>query len=281
MYQKKFSVLVAVITLFALLLCACGAKEPAAPETQAPETTPAVAETPAAGLLELSGSTLTATTWSSPNGATVHLTATPAAYTKGQTAQFVIRLAEEEVKRADCQWDGTAYTASADLNGADGYSYYVVLTGADGSTAEIPVNTPTAPTDETLINMASSLESMCSIIVDSSAYEQNRLTLTGGTVVVMPPAIYNGGQPITWSAGALSLSLDGNEISRTELALPAPGSDGSYALALSQIRFDLPALEDEQQLTIDLHVTFSNGQTLSAPGGVWFFSAGSLMMAVG
>ncbi len=272
MFRKKFFVLVAVIAAFALLFTACGADN---------KDTPA-SEQSGAEVLNLASWELSATTWSSPNGATVNLTATPAGYAEGQSAAFIVRLEGEEAANMPCTYENGVYTASADLNGADGYCYYVLLTGSDGAQAEIAVNVPTDPIDESLINMASALESFCSLVVESFEFDGKWLSITGGTLQIQVPRIVNAGESITCSDVTLILDRNGEEVSRTALDMPAERSeDGSYTLAMTDIAFEVPALEDDQQLSVRLEVTLSNGQILSAAGGTWFYNAGSLLMGAG
>lgn len=66
-----------------------------------------------------------------------------------------------------------------------------------------------------------------------------------------------------------------------ELALPEPAADGGYTVMLTDASFQTPEMEDDQQLSMELAVTFSNGQALTASGGTWFYNDGSLMMSVG
>lgn len=277
MFPKKFLASVAILAALSLLFTACGSKKDDAPNT----SHDASASQNGGEVLELADWSLSASTWSSPNGATIHLSATPAGYVKGQSAVFSVRLEGEDVDSAACEWDGKQYTASLDLNGEDGYCYYVLLTGSKGETVEIPVNTPTAPTNEAFINLASSLDSHCSLVVESSNYDGSRLTITNGTIAVQPPRIADNNQAVTCTKTVLTLLVDGSETETVELAMPDLVEDGSYTLNLTDTSFQVPKLEDDQQLSIELNVTLSNGQTLSAPGGIWFYNAGSLMMSVG
>lgn len=273
--KKNVLSILALTLMLAVMLVGCGSKEAA-------ETTAAVsgttAEAPALGLKE---SKLTTSTWSSPNGATVHLTAVPVGYAEGYSANFVIRLEDNEVANVPCTWDGTHYTASAELNAADGLSYYVLMTAADGNTAEVPVNTPSAPTDEALINMAASLTSYCSVMVDNSAFEDGKLTITSGTVQVQAPKITNEGESITCKEAVLLLSLNGETLDQKALTLTAGESAGTYTQALSGISFQVPELENDQQLTLTLNVTLSNGQILSESGSSFYYNDGNVMTAVG
>lgn len=274
MFRKKILAFLAVLTVISLLFTACGSKK----DENGDDATASQSGTE---VLDLAQWDLSASTWSSPNGATIHLTATPAGYVKGQSAVFTVRLEGEEVESVPCQWDGKQYTASADLNGEDGYCYYVLMTGSTGETAEIPVNVPTAPVDKALINLASSLESSCAVVVESSSYEENWLVITRGTVNIRPPRIANNGESVTCTKAELVLRLDGQDTSRMELNIPEPADDGSYTLELTDASFQTPEMEDDQQLSLELSVTLSNGQVLTASGGTWFYNAGGLMMSVG
>lgn len=266
--------MLAMLLILALALCACGKSEPAA--TEAP-TVEAAAVIP----LSLTDWSLSASTWSSPNGATVHITATPNRYSEGQSAAFIVRLEGEEAANTPCDWDGTHYTASADLNAADGYCYYVVLTDTNGAVTEVSVNTPTDTRDEALINMEDALNAYCTIVVEQSTVENSQLILTSGDIQVQAPRITNDGNTITWESALLNLTLDGENIGKKELTLEDTDDNGFYTLTISNITFDLPEMEADQQIQLSLDVTLSNGQTLTAPGGIWYYNNEALMNAVG
>lgn len=268
MKRKHILILIALVTVFALAFTACGSDDTG--DQDNPDLP-----------LGLASWSLDATTWSSPNGATVNLTAVPNSYSKGQTAAFIVRLEGEEVENVPCEWKDKQYTASADLNAADGYCYYVLLTAADGSQVEVPVNTPTDPTEESLINMEASLNSYCDLTVETSAFDGGKLTITKGQVQVQPPRITNAGQTITCSEAVLVLTFNGEEVSRETLTLPEADAAGRYVLDLTSTAFTVPAMEDDQQLSLRLDVTLSNGQSLTAPGGTWFYNGGELLSAVG
>lgn len=275
--RKNFLTVIALLAVFALVFAGCG-KEEAAETTAAVETS--IAETTAQplGLADWSMST---TTWSSPNGATVNLTATPTGYTDGQSAAFVVRVEGEEVANVACEWNGTAYTAAADLTAANDLCYYVVLTAADGTVTEVAVNTPAQPTDDTLINLESSLASYCNLMVDETTFADDKLTVTAGSVTVQAPKITNEGQEITLSEAALVLSFHGEEVGREKLTLTETEAVGGYAMELSGITFTVPEMENDQQLNLTLNVTLSNGHTLSAAGGTFYYNDGELLTAVG
>lgn len=273
--MKKMMLCLLVLALL-LAMAGCGTKEPA--ETTAAAQTSALTQQE----LALTDWSMTASTWSSPNGATVHLTATPVSHEDGQSAAFLVRLEGENVATVPCEWDGTHYTASAELNADDGLCYYVQLTSADGaSTAEISVNTPNEPYDEALINMSSSLQSYCNLTVTESEMDGDKLTLTSGNAQIQLPRITNQGEEILCRNAVLVLTFEGAEVAVSELALPDPSEAGMYDLSVAGATFDIPAMEDDQQLVLRLDVTLSNNQTLTALGATFFYVDGQLLLAVG
>lgn len=281
MNKKRMCALMALILTAALILCACD-KKAETPASQEPAAQPATSAESTSRELSLTESSLSVTTWSSPNGATVNLTAVPSEHDKGDSAEFVVRQGGQDVTSVPCEWKNNAYTASADLNGADGYGYYVTITGKDGSLAEIPVNTPEAPVDETLINLASSLTSYCSLTLNDAALEGSDLTVLSGYALVQSPLITKDGENVACAQATLVLTLDGQEIGRTALTMAPGEADRSYDAAITDMSFTLPeSIVEGQQLVLRLDAVLTDGQTLTAQGGSWTVENGSIASAVG
>ena len=278
--MKKMTIL-AMILVLAIALTACGGDK--APETTAATVaaTAPVETAPVAQPLSLTSWNMSASTWSSPNGATVHINATPNAYAEGQKADFVVRLESDDVTSIPCQWDGTNYTASADLNAANGYCYYVVLTAADGTVTECAVNTPAAPVNEALINMEAALASYCSVTIEESEIADNKLNLANCKVQVQAPTITNEGETISCKKAYLILSFNEEELAKVEVNLEETATAGLFEAAVSGITFDIPALENDQKVVLSVNAALSNGQALSAFGGEWVYNEEGLLPVVG
>ena len=278
--MKKMTIL-AMILVLAIALTACGGDK--APETTAATVaaTAPVETAPVAQPLSLTSWNMSASTWSSPNGATVHINATPNAYAEGQKADFVVRLESDDVTTIPCQWDGTNYTASADLNAANGYCYYVVLTAADGTVTECAVNTPAAPVNEALINMEAALASYCSVTIEESEIADNKLNLANCKVQVQAPTITNEGETISCKKAYLILSFNEEELAKVEVNLEETATAGLFEAAVSGITFDIPALEKDQKVVLSMNAALSNGQALSAFGGEWVYNEEGLLPVVG
>lgn len=217
--------------------------------------------------------------WSSSNGATVTFTGTPVVHQEGQTATFTVWLEGTEVANVPCLWDGTSYTASAELNAADGYCYYCRLTAPDGTVTEIEVNTPNNATDESLINMETSLAAYANLIVEDWEHADGKLTVVSGYGQVQLPRL-GGENAVTCTKAELSFHLNGQELERQSISLPEDGGS-TPRLELMGKQFAVPEMENDYQLDLWLEVTLSNGQQLTAVGASWFLIDGALTMAVG
>lgn len=275
--MKNIRILALIALLvFALALSACGKEEPT-PTTETVAPTEATVPVP----LTLTDWTMSATTWSSPNGATVHISATPSRYVEGQKAAFVVRMEGEEFANVPCAWDGSVYTASTDLNAANGYCYYMILTDVNDTVTEVSVNTPTDPRYEMLINMEDSLTSYCNVVVDATTVTDSALILNSGSIQVQAPKIGNDGQTITCVDVLLIMSLNGEKIDKESLVMQGTDDVGYYTLELSNVSFKLPQMEGDQQISLELEVKLSNGQILSCPAGTWYSSDAGLQSAVG
>ena len=281
MNKKVLSALLAAAVV--LSLCACGKKveTPASTESETPAPTTASQEN-AGRELSLTEVSFSVTTWSSPNGATVNLTAVPNEHAKGDSAEFVVRLDADTVASVPCEWKDNAYVASAELNGADGYGYYVIITGKDGSIAEIPVNTPEEPVDEALVNLASYLQSYCTLTLNDAALEGDNLTILSGYALVQAPRITENSDNVACAQASLVLTLDGQEIASMPLTMAPGETDRSYDSTITDMSFTIPGdLSDGQQLMLRLDAVLTNGQTLTAQGGSWTAQNGVVANAVG
>lgn len=276
MNTKKLLKLIALIAMFALLLTACGNQETAEPET----TLPAEVLPVELGLTEW---TLDASIWSGGNGASIDLTAVPKGYEEGMTATFVVRLEGEDVTATPCEWNGTAFTSYADLNAEDGYCYYVVMKGADGTELTVEVNTPTAAYNDALINLAASLESFCHTTVSDASFSDETLTILQGSAQVQPPKVTVDGKAVTCTEARLVLNLDGGALTQETLEIPSElGEDGRYTFDLTNIAFHVPAMEGDHQLTLTLYADLSDGTLLEDTGSTaWFYTDGTVQMTVG
>ena len=281
MNKKVLSALLAAAVV--LSLCACGkkAETPASTESETPAPTTASQET-AGRQLTLTELSCGVSGRSSPSGGPGNLTAVPNEHAKRDSAEFVVRLDADTVASVPCEWKDNAYVASGELNGADGYGYYVIITGKDGSIAEIPVNTPEEPVDEALVNLASYLQSYCTLTLNDAALEGDNLTILSGYALVQAPRITENSDNVACAQASLVLTLDGQEIASMPLTMAPGETDRSYDSTITDMSFTIPGdLSDGQQLMLRLDAVLTNGQTLTAQGGSWTAQNGVVANAVG
>lgn len=265
MKHRSLLKLTALLLVCALALCGCGKQEPQNSGTN--DGTP----------MALGQWTLTPETWSSPNGATIYLSAEVTNPDKTATAEFVVRQGDGDVVNAPCTWDGNKLLAEAELNAADGYGFFIVLTAADGSLTEWPLG----GADSSLVNLASALNSYCNLLVTDSTCDSGKLTLTSGTLEIQVPQFTDGGAAITCEKVALVLMKDGQELTRSAIAVGASGVPGGFQADLTGTVFTIPAMESDGQLVLRAEVSLSNGQSLSAEGGAWTYMDGQIVATVG
>ena len=225
--------------------------------------------------------TMEAKAWSDSNGATVTFTASPVTYVEGQKAALSVRMGELEAESTNCIWDGNAYTGSVELTAADGYSYYCVLTNADGSQQEVELNSPDNVTNETLVNLGSNLSAYANLVVEDWEATASSLTIKSGFVQAQMPRLTFNDMNANISSAALVLKLNSEEVSRQTITLEAGEGNSSFEAALSGNTFAMPAMEEDYQLDLWLEVSLTTGNTVSVSGGSWYNSDGQLQLVVG
>lgn len=214
------------------------------------------------------------------SGAEVTLTVTPTRYQEGQLVSFRVSLDGQTVADLYCDWDGTAYVGSLELDAADGYSYSLLFSDPNGAQEYRELNSPANPVDSTLVYMYSSLNAACTLAITDWQIADSSLTVGAGEVDIRLPAMTENGEPAVCSGISLILLLDGQELSRKSVMVPQ--TEGSViTFPLSRTSFEIPVPEEGSQLDLWLEVVLSDGQVLTHSGSSWFCFEGELVQAVG
>ena len=211
--------------------------------------------------------------------ATVEMTATPTRSEEGQKAMFRVSLGGEEVFLQEGKLDNGTYSASASLPAEDGYTYECILTQADGSESTITLSSPEAPLYESCVYLAASLNAYCNLFVEDWAQEDGKLILTTGYAQVQLPRI--GSRTVDYQSSELVLKLGDSELQRVPVEMPAGEAEGSYEMVLENIQFDMPEIQEAQQLDLWLEVKLGSDKSLTYNGCSWFYADGVLTLAVG
>ncbi len=227
-------------------------------------------------------STLTAKAWESGSGADVTMTAVPGAYEDGMTAAFSVRLAGQEVRNVPCEWDGTRFSATADLEAVDGYSYYCILTAADGTHQQFALSTPENPVEDIPVYLKSSLSAYCNMTMDSWLDADGMLTVSLAYAQAQLPRLSVSGEMPGVASARLMLTYHEETFSEAALTLEPGEGPGAYELTISGVELTLPeGMVEEDYLDLFLEVELTDGQVLSALGGSWYYSEGSLFFLAG
>lgn len=271
-------ILVLLVCLVMTAFAGCGKKTtsaPTEPSTEAAtEPTSAVNEEVSDNMKSLS---LSAKVWSSSNGATITLEAVPRAYNQNQAVYFVVHLNGEKVEDIPCTWDGTAFTASADLEAADGYEYECILFEGQGEGESYVLS----DAYDSLIYLETSLAAYCNLYISDFQVIDNVFNVTAGFAHVQLPQLTVDGAKVELVSSELVFLLNGEMIDKQPIDLPAGEGSGSHEASLSSIRFNMPKMEDDYQLDLMLKAYLSDGQELTANGGSWYYNNGELKMSAG
>lgn len=296
MKKKIFSAALLILMAASVLLCGCGADTEAVTDDSAARIAALEQEnaelkaqveslTAQLGRMNqdaaLQDWSLDAAAWSDSNGATVTFTATPVSYVDGMKAALSIRMGDLEAESTNCVWDGNAFTGSVELSAADGYSYYCILTSANGTQQEIDLNSPANVTNEMLVNLGSNLSTYANLVVEDWEVTASALNIKSGYIQAQLPRLAYNNASSEISGTALVLKLNNEEISRQNVTLEAGEGEGSFEAAITGQSFSMPALEDDYQLDLWLEVTLSTGHTVCVSGGSWYSNSGELQLVVG
>lgn len=215
------------------------------------------------------------TAWADGTGADVAFTAVPEIYSAGMEVQLWVCLGQE-VNAIRCTWNGTAFTATAEVPAADGYSYICVVNGVERTLVAA-----SDPDFYILANLHSSLTSHCTLMVSGWEADEDTLTLTDAHVQVNLPRLSAGGEMPAVTSAALVMRLDTDEVDRKAVTLLTGEGEGSYELTLQNISFALPEMGQDDQVDLWLEVTLSDGQELVSASSGWYLGSNGLYLVAG
>lgn len=267
-----------LLSVLTMALFGCAKKEDTAPATEAPTQEVTTLPELTTGLKDWN---LSAVAWPDANGASVTFDGTPNLYQEGMTAMFLTEMNGDEIASIPCTWADDRFTCTAELEAADGYSYSLVLASPNGSNEVIPLSNPDLPAYDSLVYMKSSLNAYCNLFVSDWKLDNDKLNILSGYVQVQLPQITSDGISVQFVSAQLTLQLNGSTIQSQTLELPEGEGAGSYETALTSVSFDMPKMESDSTLEMILNVNLSNGSTITASGGTWFYNDGELTVAMG
>lgn len=219
---------------------------------------------------------LTANVWADSTGADAVFTAHPESWREGDSATLMVYLNGEIAANLVCDWDGTAYTATAQLPAANGYSFQCILNGE-----QIPLASPDSPLVPELVYLADSLNAYCTLTLNEWVHNAQALNASGINVSIHLPQLVSGDAETTIASAELVLYRgDARLDSETLTLVPGEGS-GSYVTEELDLSFALENPAEGDQVELWLDVTLSDGKLLRSCGGSWNYENGQLQLTAG
>lgn len=200
---------------------------------------------------------------------TVQLSAVPKQRTD-ERAVFTARKAAVEIASAECVFDGTAYTAELELDMADDYEYWLVLTTGGGVQEQIPL------TDSQAQNLSTTFTLTCEIDRDSAFLNRvnGELHLNGLEFTLQRPVSMEDGEDYLWNSIDIVLVHEGEEAGRHSIVSPGDPLDIRRSVGYEfggNISFEFPGvkLEDGDGVEIWLVAELSNGMKCQEMVNAW------------
>ncbi len=218
--------------------------------------------------------------WVDSTGADVILNATPTGHQAGVSATFLVMLEGRQVQAIPCIWDGSAFTATASLSAADGYSYYLLLTSPAG-TQQLPLTDSSSPESAIPVYLQSSLSSYCNLVVNDWVENPgSALVLTDAYAQVQLPRVSVAGE-VEIGKAEVVLRLNDTESIRLPIKLSPSEVAGSFELVITDLQIPMPELTETDVLELYLEVSLTDGRKLTAFGVTWHLENEKLTSAVG
>lgn len=223
---------------------------------------------------------LTAAAWTDSTGADVTLTAVPAEYLPGMGATLMVMHGEKQAASVACVWNGTEFSGTVSLNAADGYSYYCLLSGPNG-TQQLTLMDPESEDAGVPVYLQSALSSYCNLVVNDWSLRNNdaTLSLNKAYAQVQLPQIQS--RELTITSQELVLRLNGQKADAVSIKLAPSEVAGSHEMEIRELQLPLPELTDGDLLELYLEITLSDGRHLRAFGISWHLEGGQLVSSVG
>lgn len=222
---------------------------------------------------------LEAQAWADSTGADICFTAVPAEDAQGVSATLLVYLEGRQTAAVPCAWDGAAFTAVAQLNPADGYSYYCLLQ-SPGGTEQLLLASPEEPGAPIAVYLASALNRYCNVMLSDWAVTEAGLTLKEVYAHAQLPRLSPEGE-VALTGAFLELRRNGAVVETVNAALSQDEVALSFSAAITDVSFPLPELAEGDVLELYLRVKLSAGEDLTAYGASWYLEEGVLTSVVG
>ena len=203
--------------------------------------------------------------------ARVLFSATPKAWSPGQTASLSVLRNGEKVAEVPCAIDGAVCTAAVDLPLEDGYEYHFVTTDAEG-------NQKFQYLDNGDCNYLKSDTALLmeSWIVPDAAYRRGTLHILGLEIAASQPLLSEKYEAPTWTRLDYVISVNGQEVRRESFLDSDLAEATEFSFSESNLVFSDVIISNGDQVSLSVEVGLSNGLSETLTVNTWTYQNGSL-----
>lgn len=200
----------------------------------------------------------------------------PRKWQEGDVAYISLRTGGKEVVKADCSWDGTAYTAQADVTATDGYESYFVVCHADGTQEQQDVSS------YDLTNLSNQMRPYCDVMgfsyeTEGACNEENTILIRYMDVSLYAPSLIMAqNKEPEWKSVDAVLSCDDWEVGRLSMLEKEfeDSEEGNISVPLNQFgemimvslhngEFAVPPMEADARLELRIEAELENGYCMT------------------
>lgn len=212
--------------------------------------------------------------------ADVAFSAVPDGLLDGQTITFEV-VQDGQVKVSlPCLFDGSTFTANAQLEPKNGYSFFCVLSDGSSSHKREALMDPANDALSTLMNLADAMNAYCNMVVDDYSVEDGKLNVKLNLSAKLPEFVSKEA-PAAVESAQLVFTMGEEELETKDVTFEA-GENGMLEAAMDDVSLAIPEkMEKDAQLTLTLNVKLTNTQELKSAGAGWFIQDDALVMVIG
>lgn len=212
--------------------------------------------------------------------ADVAFSAVPDGLLDGQSITFEV-VQDGQVKVSlPCLLDGTTFTANAQLEPKNGYSFFCVLSDGSTSFKREALMDPANAALTTLMNLGDAMNAYCNLVVDDYAVEEGKLNLKLNLNAKLPEFVSKD-VPANIESAQLVFTMGEETLDTKDVTFDA-GENGVLEAVMDEVSLAVPEkMEKDAQLTLTLNVKLTNGQQLKPASAGWFMQEGALVMVTG
>lgn len=212
--------------------------------------------------------------------ADVSFSAVPDGLLDGQSITFEVVQDGQVRVSLPCLLDGATFTASAQLEPKNGYSFFCVLSDGSASFKREALMDPASTVLSTLMNLGDAMNTYCNLVVDDYAVEEGKLNLKLSLSAKLPEFV-NKEAPAGIESAKLIFTMGEETLETTDVTFEA-GENGVLEAVMDSLSLTIPEkMEKDAQLTLTLNVKLTNGQELKSAGAGWYMQEGAPVMVAG